>query len=178
MLEKLPGKNLVLERLKDSDSESIYQAVVSSKKEISPWLNWLDSSYNKQSCDDFIRLQKINWESNLEYTYSIKDPSNQIMGMIGLHIFDLQNDVASIGYWMNTEYTGKGLCTEALMLLVENSLIPLNLIRIELVIAISNIASQKVARKAGATYEAEIKNRLRLNGSPISAQIYSFCPSN
>ena len=177
MLEKLASKNLILERLKESDSDSIYQAVISSKKEISPWLNWLDASYNKKSCDDFIRLQRVNWESNLEFTYAIKSHSNNIMGMIGIHIYDVQNDVASIGYWMNTQYTGKGICTEALKLLVENSLLPLNLIRIELVIAISNYASQKVARKAGAIYEAELKNRIRLNGMPVNAQIFSFCSS-
>ena len=176
MLEKLCNEDIVLERLKQSDSESVYQAVISSRAEISPWLSWLNSRYNQKACDDFIKLQIINWDTDTEYTYAIKNSSNEILGMIGLHIFDLQNDVASIGYWMNTKFTGKGYCTQALKLLVNNAMLPLNLIRIEVIVATTNFASQKVVLKAGGVFEAELKNRIRLNGKAINANMYCFTP--
>ena len=176
MLEKLCNQDINLERVKVDDSEAIYHAILSSKAEISPWLNWLDSSYDQKSCDDFIGLQIINWNTDVEYTYTIKNKSNEILGMIGLHIFDSQNNVASIGYWMNTKFTSKGLCTKALKLLVTNALLPLNLIRIEVIVAISNISSQKVAIKSGGVFEAVLKNRIRINGCAVDANLYAFTP--
>lgn len=176
MFEKLCSREFTLERLKETDSESVYKAVIASRAEISPWLSWLNSRYDQKACDDFIRLQIVNWNNDLEYTYAIKNTSNEILGMIGLHIFDPQNDVASIGYWMNTKFTGKGICTQALKLMVKNALLPLNLIRIEVIVAINNIASQKVVLKAGGFFEAVLKNRIRISGNTINANMYCFTP--
>ncbi|MFK8012880.1 MAG: GNAT family N-acetyltransferase [Marinicellaceae bacterium] len=174
MIEKLSNNSLSLERIKLRNLDHIYDAILSSRREISPWLNWLTSHYSKHDCLDFIKLQIKNWDSNLEYTYVIKNNSGVITGLIGLHIFDPQNDVASIGYWIKTEFTGQRICTEALKLLVKNAMVPLNLIRIELIVAISNKASQKVALNAGAELEASLKNRIRLNGIATDANVYCF----
>jgi len=91
-----------------------------------------------------------------------------------LHVYDTQNDVASIGYWVNTPQTGKGFCTQAVRLLVENTMKALNLIRIEIIVAVDNIASQKVAEKAGAQFEAVLKNRIRLRGLAVDANMFAF----
>jgi len=178
MLEMLSNGHFSLERLKESDSNAVYEAVLSSKLEISPWLSWLTPKYNQQECNEFIRLQINNWDSDIEYTYAIKNNSNEILGLIGLHVFDPLNDVASIGYWMNTKFTKQGICTDAVKLLVKNALLPLNLIRIEVIVATTNKASQKVAIKAGGVFESELKNRIRLNGQAINAYLYCFIPES
>ena len=174
MLEKLTDNNVILERLKQSDSKAVYQAVLESFAEISPWLSWLNASYSQESCDEFIQLQIQNWQNNIEYTYAIKNLTGEIMGMIDLYLFDTQNDVACVGYWMNTKFIGRGLCTQALKLIIKNALVPLNLIRIELLVGTNNHASQRVVTKAGGIFEAVLKNRLRLNGLAVDANMYSF----
>ncbi len=174
MFEKLSSNSIILERFKLSDSELIFKALIESRREISPWLSWLTPNYNLQSAEKFINLQLNNWNENIEFTYTIKNQQAKLLGVIGLHLFDTQNDVANIGYWMNSKHTGQGYCTEALKLLVENSLKPLNLIRIEVIVAVQNIASQKVAENAGAKFEAILRNRIRPNGIATDAKMYAF----
>lgn len=177
MIQKFANDLLVLERFKVSDSQDILDALTFSYKEISPWLNWLTPEYNLKSAEDFIYLQINHWYKNIEYTFTIRNHSGDLLGVIGLHCFDKQNDVAMIGYWMSSKFTGNGYCTQALKLLVENSLVPLNLIRIEVMVALENIASQKVAENAGATFEAVLKNRIRPGGIATDAKMYAFTSS-
>lgn len=174
MNEKLVNQDIRLERFKVTDSMALYQAIKNSYNEISTWLNWLTPAYNQSSAEGFVHLQIKNWINDLEYAFTIKNHSGDLLGVISLHLFDKQNDVASIGYWMNSEFTGKGYCTQALKLLVTNTLNQLNLIRIEIIVASENIASQKVAEKAGAQFESMQKNRLRIKGLPVDAKMYVF----
>lgn len=174
MIEKITEDKIILERLKLIDSESIYQAIIDSRTEISPWLNWLHSGYSLNECQSFIRIQINNWESDAEYTFVIKNKSNEVLGLMSLHVYDSQNSVASIGYWINTEFTNKGVCTKALKLLILNAFNLLNLNRIEVIVATTNLASQKVVLKAGGAFESVQKNRIKLQGEAVDAHMYYF----
>jgi len=178
MFETIKNEKLVLSRFKLTDSEQIFDALIASRKEISPWLSWLTPTYSLKSAKDFVTLQIDNWNKNIEYTYSVKNKKGDFLGVVSLQMFDTQNDVASIGYWMNTQFTNKGYCTEALKLLISQAFIPLNLIRVEIIVAIENKASQQVAIKSGATFEAILKNRLRIKGVASDAKIYTFTNAN
>ncbi len=174
MIAKIANDTIVLEKFKHQDAVLIYDAVMASKKEIAPWLSWLNTNYNLKSAQSFIAMQLENWQENIEYAYTIKNKKGELLGVIALHLYDKQNDVASVGYWMNTQQTNKGYCTQALKLLVAHMLKPLNLLRIEVIVAVENIASQKVAEHAGAQFEARLKNRIRLKGLAVDAHIYAF----
>ena len=174
MQEILTDGEITLERFRLEDGDLIYQAITESYDEIAKWLSWLTPDYDKKAADEFIGIQLNNWQSDLEYTFTIKNQQGQLLGVIGLHIFDKLNDVANVGYWMNTKFSGKGYCTQALKLLVKNTLKPLDLIRIEVIAAAENIASQKVAQNAGAQFEGMLKNRIRLRGIAVDANLYVF----
>ncbi len=169
MREKMNNGDVVLQRYTMADAEDLLSAIKQSYTEISPWMSWLTPSYNLKAAKDFIAVQISNWSLEIEYTYSIKNKQGDFLGTVGIHLYDKQNDVASIGYWMNTNYTSKGFCTQAVKLLVENCVKHLNLIRIEIIVATENYASQKVAIKSGAHKEAVLKNRIKLHGKPIDA---------
>ncbi len=178
MIERIENDEIILERYKSEDAPCIFEAIMLSKKEIAPWLSWLTANYNLQSTKSFVQIQIKNWQENVEYAYTIKNKSGDLLGVIALHLYDKQNDVASVGYWMNTQYTGKGYCTQALKLMVNKLIKHLNLIRIEIIVAVTNYASQKVAEKAGAEFEAVLKNRILLNGLAIDANMYAFVNSS
>jgi len=177
MQEILENKEISLERFKLEDGVDVFNALKKSYNEISPWLSWLTATYNQKSANDFIYLQMANWNQDLEYAFTIKNQAGDLLGTISLHLYDKQNKVASLGYWMNSEFTSNGICTSAVKLLVANTLKQLNLSRIEVIVATKNIASQKVAEKAGATYEAILRNRLLLSGKQTDAKMYAFTNS-
>jgi RimJ/RimL family protein N-acetyltransferase len=54
----------------------------------------------------------------------------------------------------------------------------LGLHRIEIVVAVGNRASQRVAEKVDATYEVVLRHRLRLGETPVDAHMYSLLPDD
>ncbi len=177
MIETLTGQRIVLTKVMSSDAKAIFQALQNSYHEISPWASWLHSNYVYDDAESFVDLQMKNWQNNEEFTYAIKDFDGNLLGIISLHVFDRENGVANIGYWMNSQYTCRGYCTDAVTVLFHNAMIPLNLIRIEIIAGVNNIASQKVAENSGAHFEAVLKKRIRPNGIAADARLYAFTKS-
>ena len=54
----------------------------------------------------------------------------------------------------------------------------LGLYRIEIVAAVDNIASQRVAEKAGAVREGVLRNRLLVRGESQDAVLFSLLPGD
>jgi len=52
-----------------------------------------------------------------------------------------------------------------------------DLTRLEIIVAAGNLASQRVAEKAGATREGTLRSRLILHGACLDAAVYSFVAS-
>jgi RimJ/RimL family protein N-acetyltransferase len=50
--------------------------------------------------------------------------------------------------------------------------------RIEIVAAEDNVASRRVAERAGATFECVARNRLLIHGVPTAAAVHSFVPGD
>ena len=84
--------------------------------------------------------------------------------------------MANLGYWVGTRHTGKGYATRAARLLSDFGLNDLKLQRVEIVAAVTNHASQRVAEKAGAVREGILRNRIVLHGQPHDAVMYSRIP--
>ncbi len=85
---------------------------------------------------------------------------------------------ANLGYWVRTSRTGRGVATAAVRLLVPFILKELGLLRIEIIVATGNIASQRVAEKSGATREGILRNRIVVGDRVCDAVMYSIIPSD
>jgi len=70
--------------------------------------------------------------------------------------------------------TRRGIASEAVRLVREWAFEHTDLVRLEVVVAVENLASQRVAEKAGAFREGILRSRLMLQGSTHDAVMYSF----
>ncbi len=82
------------------------------------------------------------------------DAGDRLAGEIGLFLRDLRDGQGEIGYWTHPDSRGRGLTTEAVRLAVRHALLPaeeggIGLVRVLLRAARENVASQRVAVKAG-----------------------------
>lgn len=103
---------------------------------------------------------------------------NTLMGGCSLSIKDKSFGIADLAYWVRTNETKRGFATSAALRLVQFGFKELNLNRIEIVMEIDNIPSQRVAEKLGATKEGVARNRLVLNGKPCDALMFSLIPQD
>jgi RimJ/RimL family protein N-acetyltransferase len=98
------------------------------------------------------------------------------LGSCGLNRLDWLTLYGNLGYWVRSSAAGTGVATAATRLLLDFAFERLGLFRVEIVAAVGNLASQRVAEKVGATREGCARNRCRGGGVQHDAYVYSVIP--
>jgi [ribosomal protein S5]-alanine N-acetyltransferase len=94
-------------------------------------------------------------------------------GGCGLNNINKQHRRGEIGYWLLTEFWGKGIIKEALPLVCDYGFKKMNLHRIEAVVETENANSKKVMLNMGFEYEGVMKECEIKNGKYISLEMYA-----
>ncbi|MFC2069614.1 GNAT family N-acetyltransferase [Chloroflexota bacterium] len=179
---ELTNGSVLLRPYRRSDTDLLHEAVRESVTEISPWMPWCHADYSAAEAGEWVKSRAEVWEKGTEYDFTIIDTlDGSFLGGCGLnHVnqFAQSPGIANLGYWVRTGKTKRGVATTATKLLAEFGFKELHLQRIELVIAIANKASQRVAEKAGATREGILSNRLLLDGKISDAVLFSLIPQD
>ena len=175
----LTDEGLLLRAFGEEDVAGICEAVAESQRELARWMPWHHSGYDRSDAETFIRLQPQAWSEGREYSFAISDrQSNKLLGGCGLNRIDWMNLSANLGYWVRTTAAGYGVASAATRLLLGFAFEQLGLARVEIVAAVGNAASQRVAEKVGATREALARNRCRAGGVQQVAYVYSVIPAD
>jgi ribosomal-protein-serine acetyltransferase len=158
----------------DSDVDEQFLAVRESLAELKPWMPWATEAYSLADATSWIETTQEGHHTGALFAFAIVDFQGRHVGACGLSQINSVNRVANLGYWVRSSATGHGIASAAVRQLVawafENT--PLN--RLEIVVAVDNVRSRRVAEKTGAHYDAELEQRLILEGRPTSAVLYSF----
>ncbi len=153
-----------IRRYEPTDIDAIYEAVCESRAELSPWMPWCHESYSRQDSVGWVESRPAAWDRNEEWSFVIVDASGRILGACGLHRLDLRNGVGELGYWVRSSATRQGVASEAVRQVAEWAFHEQRLHRIEIVTAVENLPSQRVAEKAGAVREGVLRQRIWLHG--------------
>jgi RimJ/RimL family protein N-acetyltransferase len=87
-------------------------------------------------------------------------------------------EVGSIGYWIAKEARGRGVATRATKLLSHWALTEADVERLELTTHPENIASQRVAEKAGFTREGVLRAHTAFREGRRDSVLFSLLPSD
>lgn len=168
-----------LRRVSPSDAESLFEAVSESFREVSLWMPWCSADYTLEESKLWCESRDDAWKKGTEYDFVITEKTNNFpLGVCGLNYINIEERFANIGYWVRTSKTRQGIATAAARLIAEFGFDKLNLHRMEIVVAASNIHSQRVAEKAGAFREGLLRQRLFLHGQILDAFMYSLVPAD
>jgi ribosomal-protein-serine acetyltransferase len=157
------------------DADSLFAAASSSIAEIYPWMEWCHPEYTRGESLTWLVWQEEQWRNGLEYAFAIVDnASGRYLGGVGLNAINRLHRFANLGYWVRTDATRAGVATAATRLTARYGFAEVGLERIEILASIENIASQRVAERAGATREGVLRRRLYIHGRSHDAAIYSL----
>jgi RimJ/RimL family protein N-acetyltransferase len=171
--------NITLRPPKMDDVERIHEAVLVSIPQLRPWMEWCDENYSIEVPNAFVKAQPESWANDTNYQFTIIDREiDQVLGGGGLNHINRYYRMANLGYWIRSDRTKEGFATEATRLIAKFGFEQLGLKRIEIVTAVDNIASRRVAEKSGATFEAILRNRMKLQGVNIDAAMHSLIPED
>jgi len=162
-----------------ADIEPLFAAARESVNELSRWLPWCHADYAIEETREFVWSRVQAWQDETEYVFGIFDSSSgEFLGGTGLNQINSIHQVGNLGYWVRTGASGRGVATTAARLVARFGFAEARLSRIEILAAVSNTASQRVAEKIGALREAVLRRRLLLQGQSHDAVIYSLVPED
>ena len=171
---------LVLVRpYRPDDCDAIYEAVRESIPDLSPWVSWCHAYYSIDEAKFFLKTQAEWWKEGSVYNFAIIDAVDDVfLGGCALNRIDRTNRFANLSYWVRSSRTGKGVASAASLLVARFGFEELGLNRIEIVVATSNVASQRVAEKLGATREGILRHRITVRDKVYNAVMFSLIPDD
>jgi RimJ/RimL family protein N-acetyltransferase len=87
-------------------------------------------------------------------------------------------ETGSIGYWITAEARGRGIATRATRLLAHWAVTEGGVERLELTTHPDNVASQRVAEKAGFTREGVLRGHTRFREGRRDSVMFSLLPGD
>jgi RimJ/RimL family protein N-acetyltransferase len=157
-----------------NDAPAVWEAARESLRELQPWMPWCHPAYSLDESRSWLELQVRAFEQGTAFEFAIVSADGKYLGACGLNQIDALNHRANLGYWVRTSASGRGVATHAVRSLRDWAFRNTDLLRLEIVIAVGNIASQRVAEKTGARREGVLKHRLFLHGVAHDAMMFSF----
>ena len=175
----LVGPSVVLRPPTPGDVDAVWEAVTESVLELSRWMAWCHPGYSPEEARAWVHGCVGGWERGEGFEFLVTDrTTGALLGACGLNQIDHLNRRANLGYWVRTRATGRGVATEAAALALHFGIAELELGRIEIVAAVANGASRRVAEKLGATREGVARNRFLLGGDYVDGVQFSLVPAD
>ena len=158
----------------EDDAALLFEAATESIDTVYRWLPWCHPGYRLEEARAWVAEQTAAYAKGEEYEFVIVSPSGGFAGGCGIDLIDRTNRRANLGYWVRSSEAGRGAATDAARLAASWAFETLDLIRIEILAAVGNVRSQRVAEKAGAIREGVLRSRLLLHGVPHDAVLFSI----
>jgi RimJ/RimL family protein N-acetyltransferase len=129
--------------------------------------------YSHDEGRDFLKRSTAAWADGTGASFAIVGPTGAaLLGSIGVRFHT--ETAASVGYWVAREARGRDIASQALRLVAGWVLHALPVERLELVTDPENLASQRVAEKAGFTREGLLRRYLEIKGARRDCVMFSL----
>lgn len=166
----LRSENIVLRMIREADLEHLYllETDIDSRDQ-----------YLNPTLQSEVMLRKQFFENGLWDDNAgdllICSLDNRILGKISFYKTRGYFNAVEVGYILyDSAGRGKGVMTEALTLFVEYLFFSKTINRIELVAAVENAASRRVAEKCGFTLEGILRSVLTHQGKNLDMALYAL----
>lgn len=173
----LSDGSLRLEPMTLRHAGALFEAVEVSRETLVRWLTSMMAPGTAEETAAFVSERMERWRAGLEFYFVLMDGADCV-GIAFLNTFHPRHQFANLGYWVRTDRAGRGYATRAVRLLARFGFEQFGLCRIEIVTDVENVASQRVAEKAGALREGVLRNRLVGEQGPCDGVMFSLVPED
>lgn len=151
------------------------EAIVESCEDLKPWLGWVYPAPSLNESEAACRRAYARFLLNEDLmAFFIQKDSGQLVGGSGLHNANWKLRQFEVGYWGRSRFLGAGLITEGVAALTEHALHDLRASRVFLTTDERNVASWRLAERAGFQFEGTLRNeRLDLRGEFRNTRVYA-----
>ena len=175
----LTDQAVTLRTFTAADAPALYGAIRESFPQLTRWLAWADRYLAASEADAWIASLADRRQQHIAYDLGIFDTqSGALLGGTGLSRLSLADRSAHLGYWVRTSASQRGIATRAARLWARHALTALPFHRVEILTAVGNLPSQRVARKLGAKFGGIARDRIWIRETAHDAHVYSLLRSD
>ena len=176
-LAQLAADGIAIRSYRNEDADALLAAVQESTATVGRWLSWCNRRYGKADSAAWIAYCLDSWRGTNAFEFAIVDAENDgYLGGIGINQRNLDHNFANLGYWIRESRQGQDITLRAARLAAQFAFDVVGVTRLEIVAAVDNHPSRRVAEKLGAEFEGLARNRLYVHATPVTAAIYSLLP--
>lgn len=166
-------ETIALELIDHHHAEELYQLVKDNRQHLREWLPWVDHMRTVEDFKKYIDSSKQRYVNHAEMGYMVMAEQTMI-GRLGLYNIDITNKSASIGYWLDKQWLGKGIITRCCKTVIKEGFTRLQLNRIEIRVATENYKSQAIPERLGFKKEGIIRQGEFVNSQFVDLYVYSM----
>ncbi len=177
--EAIETERLLIRVARPGDGAMLSAAIHDSLPQLAPWLGWVSPPPTPDEAEQRCRKAYARYLLNEDLmVLLIRKADGELAGGSGLHGVNWALRQFEIGYWGRTRWRGQGLVTEGVRALAEHALAVLGATRVYLTMDERNVASWRLAERAGFQLEGTLRNeRLDLQGRPRNTRVYARVPA-
>jgi ribosomal-protein-serine acetyltransferase len=167
--EAIETPRLQLRATRAGHEVAIHPAVLESFPQLRAWMPWARENPTVEESAAHCRDAQAKWLAREILDFCFFDRADgEFVGKGGFHTIDWEVPKLEIGYWMRSTRTAHGFATEASIGLAEFARDHLGAHRLEITSDARNLASRRVAEKAGFVLEGVMRNRRRDNAGRLA----------
>ncbi len=179
-MTQLRHAGLVLRPFEDRDASVFTEAVLESVGTVGRWMPWCHAGYTERDALAWFAAANAGALTGGAYEFGVfldgRDGESTFVGSAGLNQINRQHAVCNLGYWVRRSMLRQGVASRCVDALSRHAFDTLDLRRVEIVVAVGNVASEAVARKSGALFECIARNRLLIRDASVPASVFSLVP--
>ena len=167
---------LELRPFQETDEEAVFN--ICSVKEIAANTRTIPHPYPRAQAAHWIKQHLELWSEGKAAVFAVcLRETGQLVGAVGLEINEKDQN-AELGYWVDKNFWGQGICTEAAAEVVKFGFERLSLHKIHSHFMKSNPASGKVMEKIGMKREGVLPGHIRKWGVFHDIVLYGLLKSD
>jgi ribosomal-protein-serine acetyltransferase len=156
MFEATVDEGLVLRLLEPRHAGALSDLIDRNRDHLSAWFPWVEGTKTVEDSRAFIRSQLEKFVKDDGFQLGIW-LNGELVGTVGLNYILSQFRCTEIGYWLGSEYEGRGVMMRACRYLCGYLFDELNLNRIEIRCAETNTKSRAIPERLGFTLEGKLR---------------------
>ena len=148
MPETIEAGPIMLKRWTVDRADDLDQAINESLPDLMAFMPWATADHDFDATMGYLERSQSEWDSGENFNFAMVTPEGAIVGSCGL-MSRQGPGVFEIGYWVHSAHAGQGFATAAALALGEAGLAWPGINRVEIHHDVDNLASGRVAAKAG-----------------------------
>jgi ribosomal-protein-serine acetyltransferase len=150
MRDYVTDGRISIRKYRNGDEFALYEALRESIVELTRW-GFYRVDFTMQDAVNDVASRITTWTAGEAYTFLIEElPGPVFLGNCRIEELELERNHASLGWWVRTSKTGKGIATAAGRLVAQAAFEELGLSSLSIYTNADNTASRRVAEKIGA----------------------------